>query len=594
MTASIRRDAIYISAVARTLLMMRAVKPEATRTIADIVAEHARTKPRNIALLFEDRSLTYREFDEGANRFAHWARAQGIRPGGVVALLLGNCPEYLMAWLGMIRVGAVTALVNSNLRGQALAHSIDIVQPKLVIAGADLAQSYLDVETELAAHPAAWSLGARIAGMEDLDEALAAASAGLPDAAWRGTLTLKDRALLVYTSGTTGLPKAANISHMRVLFMMMGFDGALNAKDSDRLYNVLPLYHAAGGIAALGPALIPGGSLVIRRKFSVHEFWDDCFRYRPTFFQYIGEICRYLLNAPQQRHERNHNLRAIIGNGLRPDIWEPFERRFAIPRIVEFYGATEGNVSFINYDGRHGAVGRLPWYARGLIGTRIVRFDIEREEPIRGRDGLCIECEPNEVGEAIGRIDPRAGRNFEGYTKSTETEKKILRDAFKRGDAWFRTGDLMKRDAQGYIFFIDRIGDTFRWKGENVATSEVSEALGIVPGIKEANVYGVPIPEMDGHAGMAAIVVDERFEISNLATVLSQNLPSYALPLFIRIQPEIEITGTYKHRKLDLVREGFNPDAVSVPVYWLRPGSGHYEKLSRDNFAAIAEGKVRL
>jgi fatty-acyl-CoA synthase len=422
-----------------------------------------------------------------------------------------------------------------------------------------------------------------------------AASAAEPDRSWRGDLTLKDRAFYIYTSGTTGLPKAANISHMRMLFMMVGFAGALDAKESDRLYNVLPLYHSAGGIAALGPALLTGGSLVIRRKFSVHEFWDDCFRYRPTFFQYIGELCRYLLNAPEQPHERDHNLRAIIGNGLRPDIWDQFRTRFAIPKIVEFYGATEGNVSFLNYDGRPGAVGRQPWYMRRLIDTRIARFDIEREVPVRGKDGFCIECAPDEVGEALGRINEQAaGRNFEGYTKSSETQKKIIRDAFETGDAWFRTGDLMKRDALGYIYFIDRIGDTFRWKGENVAPSEVAEALGVVTGVKEANVYGVAIPGMEGRAGMAALVTDASFDITKLSEALSGNLASYARPLFVRVQPQIEITGTFKHRKIDLVREGFDPEIVTVPLYWLNPSGTGYESLTRADYAAIVAGSVKL
>jgi fatty-acyl-CoA synthase len=588
------REMTYIRAVARTLRMMRDVQPDSSHTIADIVEAIARAKPDNPAILFQDETVTYRALHERANRFAHWARDVGIRYGDVVALVMENKPDYIAAWMGLIRLGAVTALINTNLRGAPLAHSIAIANPKLVIVGHELADQFREAAPLMEPGPRAWCLGVRSEGFEDLDAALQTQTASDIDKSWRGAFTLKDRAFYIYTSGTTGLPKAANFSHMRLLFMMKGFAGALDAKESDRIYDVLPLYHSAGGIAALGPALLTGGSLVLRRRFSVHEFWDDCFRYQPTFFQYIGELCRYLLNAPTAAHEREHKLRAIIGNGLRPEIWERFQKRFAIPKIVEFYGATEGNVSFLNYDGKQGAVGRLPWYMRRMIQTRIVRFDLAREMPIRGTGGFCMECTTNEVGEAIGEIDERAGRNFEGYTKASDTEKKVLRDVFVKGDAWFRTGDLLKSDENGYIYFVDRIGDTFRWKGENVATSEVSEALGSVAGVKEANVYGVSVPGMDGRAGMAALVTAPPFDIDNLADVLGRNLAPYARPLFLRLQPEIEITGTFKQRKVDLVEEGFDPRKIAVPLYWLNPATARYERLGERDYDAICDGRIKL
>ena len=301
--------------------------------------------------------------------------------------------------------------------------------------------------------------------------------------------------------------------------MMCGFVGALEPRQSDRIYDPLPLYHSTGGVCAVGLAFFSGGALILRRKFSVHEFWNDIHRYDATMFEYIGELCRYLLNAPPHPHERDHHIRAITGNGLRPEIWREFQQRFAIPRIVEFYGATEGNVSMLNYDGTVGAVGRVPSYIQFKLPTRVIRFDVEQEIPVRGPDGLCIECAPNEVGEAIGGISGSAGRNFEGYTDQRDSEKKILRDVFRKGDAWFATGDLMRRDRHSYFYFIDRVGDTFRFKGENVATGEVGEVLAAVPGIEEANVYGVAVPGVDGRAGMAALVVDGDFDMSNLGGI---------------------------------------------------------------------------
>jgi fatty-acyl-CoA synthase len=377
-------------------------------------------------------------------------------------------------------------------------------------------------------------------------------------------------------------------------FMMCGFIGALRPTPADRIYNPLPLYHATGGVCAVGMALTRGGAVILKRRFSVSEFWSDIHRYDATIFAYIGELCRYLLNAPRSAHESGHKIRAVTGNGLRPEIWRQFQKRFAIPRIVEFYGATEGNVSMLNYDGTMGSCGRVPDYIEKVLPTRVVRFDVEKETPVRGPNGLCIECGPDEVGEAVGGISAKAGRDFEGYTKASDTQKKILQDVFRRGDAWFRTGDLMRRDAHGYFYFVDRIGDTYRWKGENVATSEVTEALSAMPGIREANVYGVTVPGMDGRAGMAALVVDGAFDVRALAQRLAGKLPHYAQPVFLRLQPRIEVTGTFKQRKVELVKEGFDPAALPNPIYWLNPDRGLYERLTPEGYARIVEDRVKL
>jgi fatty-acyl-CoA synthase len=591
---ALTREASYITSLSRTLYRMRRVKPDSPVTITDIVENFGRKTPDALAILFEDRTVTYRALNEHANRYARWAQAQGIGRGDVVALLMENRPEYLFAWLGLVRVGAIAALVNTNLRGSALAHSISIAQARHLVLGAELAESWREAMPLVETAPVVWATGAPVADTGDLDAALAAASPAPLDPAVRDGLTGKDKALYIFTSGTTGLPKAANITHLRMLFMMYGFAGGLGAGARDRMYDVLPLYHSAGGICAVGVAFTTGGSLVIRRKFSAREFWDDCFRYQATFFQYIGELCRYLLNAPPGAHERDHVIRAITGNGLRPEIWPVFQQRFAIPKIIEFYGATEGNVSMLNYDGKIGAVGRIPHYMRGIMTTRIVRFDIEREMPVRGADGLCLECATNEVGEAVGKIVNEPGKTFDGYTHQADTDRKILRDVFEKGDAWFRTGDLMRQDDLGYFYFVDRIGDTFRWKGENVATSEVAEALGVVPGIKEANVYGVAVPGMDGRAGMAALVAAPDFDPATLAEKLANNLAAYARPVFLRLMPEIEITGTFKQRKVDLVKEGFDPAKIADPLYWLDPATSRYEALDAARYADIVSGRVKL
>jgi fatty-acyl-CoA synthase len=588
LTRAIRREYVYLTTIARTLWLLRLVKPDATRSIVDIVEAQSKKRPRSPAILHRDQVMSYAELDARANRYANWAKAQGIGRGHCVALLMENRPDYICAWLGMFKVGAQVALMNTNLVGAALSHSIAMSGARHAIVGAELAKAFQTAPFETA--PKLWIMGEG----GNLDAAIAAAADCSPGKQARAGVTLKDRAFLIYTSGTTGLPKAANFSHMRMLFMMSGFVGALRPRATDRIYNPLPLYHSTGGVCAVGLAFFAGGALILKRKFSVHEFWSDIHRHGATMFEYIGELCRYLLNAPPSPLERGHKIRAITGNGLRPEIWRQFQDRFAIPRIVEFYGATESNVSMLNYDGTVGAVGRVPDYLEWLLPSRIIRLDMDGQMPVRGEDGLCIECTPDEAGEAVGGLSARAGREFEGYTNKADSEKKMLRDVFKRGDVWFRTGDLMRRDEHGYFFFVDRIGDTFRWKGENVSTGEVGEVLAAAPGIREANVYGVSVPGAEGRAGMAALVVDGDFNIDALPAWLKSRLASYARPVFLRLSPRIDVTGTFKQRKVDLVREGFDPSAISDPLYVFDAENGRYERLTAARYADIVAGNTRF
>ena len=593
----ISRDYIQISSLMRTLRRIKRFSPGGSETFADVFEEVVARYPSNVAIYFNDDVITYQQLDEAANRYAHWALAQGIKQGDCVALLMENRPEYLMAWIGLVKAGATVALINNNLTGHALAHSLNISLATHVVLGGELVDSYSSVQDLLNRPMQAWITGAQAQGFEDLDSALSAQQSGAVPADTRSAMHTSDVALYIYTSGTTGNPKAANLSHLRVLTMMNAFAAAVNAKPRDRMYCVLPLYHSAGGVCAVGTVLMSGGALIIRRKFSATHFWEDCRKYEATMFQYIGELCRYLLNAPVQPKESEHKLRICVGNGLRPEIWPEFEKRFKIPRIVEFYGATEGNVALLNYDGKVGAVGRIPKYLEKQFPVSIVQFDVENEVPIRGTDGFCIECTPNEVGEALGRIssdpDDATGR-FEGYSDKAASEKKILRDVFEKGDAYFRTGDLMRKDKDGYFYFVDRIGDTFRWKGENVATSEVAEAISVFPEVHEANVYGVHVPNTDGRAGMAAIVSEKAIDPGVLREHLDRELPDYARPLFLRMQQEIEITGTFKHRKVELVKDGFDPTTISDQMYFDHPETNEYVPLTPEIYDKICSGGFRL
>ena len=589
----IARELRFLGSMRRLMAKTGNLKPDSPTTLADVIEHWVRTRPKNVAIWFEDKRYTYAQYDAHANRYARWAQSIGLKRGDAVALLMENRPEYLFAWTGLLKIGVTVALINTNLRERALAHSLAISGAKNLVLGAELADNYASAADDMQERPKVWTTGGAVQGSENLDAALAAQSGEPLPKNVRAGMTANDKCFFIYTSGTTGLPKAANMSHLRIQTMMHSFASAMKSTERDRMYVVLPLYHSAGGVCAIGSTLTVGGSVIIRRKFSATQFWDDCRKYGATQFEYIGELCRYLLNAPPHPLERKHKLRVVMGNGLRPEIWPAFKARFKIPHIIEFYGATEGNVALVNFDGKVGSVGRIPNYMRRVLQTRLVQFDIEKEEPIRTAKGFCVECKPEEVGEAIGKIDEERGR-FEGYTKGTETEKKILRNVFEKGDAWFRTGDLLRRDKQGYFYFVDRIGDTFRWKGENVATSEVAEAISVFPGIKEANVYGVKVPGADGRAGMAALVTAAPLDLAKFKTHLEKNLAAYARPIFLRMQPEIEVTGTFKHRKVELVREGYDPRVVKDPLFFLDPVDGQYVPLTPELHDRIVAGEVRL
>jgi fatty-acyl-CoA synthase len=561
--------------------------------VIDALAERHGEAP---ALIGADEQLSYRALAQRSNRYARWALGEGVTPGDTVCLLMPNRPEYMAAWLGIIRAGGVAALLNTQLGGRALAHGINLVAPKHIIVDSRLIGAFLSARPYLAANARTWLHGE---GREAprIDRAIEASSDAPLTERERPPLTVEDRALYVYTSGTTGMPKAANVNHYRLLLAMLGFAALLRTRPSDRLYDCLPMYHTLGGVVATGAPLIGGGSVVIREKFSAQDFWNDIRRFDCTLFTYIGELCRYLLRAPAQAADGEHRLRLCCGNGLRGDIWPAFQQRFRIPRILEFYGATEGNVSLFNLEGRPGAVGRVPWFLAHYQPMAIVRFDVERDAVLRDAGGFCIPCGPDETGEAIGRIiknPKRPASRFEGYAQPEETERKILRDVFEPGDAWFRTGDLMRRDARGFFYFVDRIGDTFRWKGENVATSEVAEAIAAFPGISEANVFGVSVAGNEGRAGMAAVVAEAPLDLAALRRHLMDRLPDYGRPLFLRLVREMEVTATFKHKKVDMARQGFDPSRVTDPLYFNDRERGAFVRIDRELYEAICREQVRL
>ncbi len=576
-----------LSAWSRALTL---TAPYARGTGETLPALLAASRGDSIALIDEAQTLTYAGLAAQMNRYARWALRQDLAPGEVVALMLPNCAAYVAIWLGITAVRGVVALINPQVTGDGLAHAIRAVQPRHIITDDAGAAALLAVSGRLPTGMQTWSFGPG-GGHARIEDATAQLSPEPLDLPAERTATLTDLALYIYTSGTTGLPKAARISHRRVAEWSFWFAGMIDTQPSDRMFNCLPMFHSVGGVVAIGAMLAGGGSVLIRRSFSASRFWDDVVTHRCTIFQYIGELCRHVLNGPGPGPVGGHSLRLCCGNGLRGDVWEAFAARFHIPRILEFYASTEGNVSLYNVPGRPGAIGHLPGFLAHRAPVVLAQCDTESGLLLRDASGLACVCQPGATGEALGRI---ASRAFEGYTDQEATDAKIAHDVLSPGDSWYRTGDLMQRDAAGYFTFVDRLGDNFRWKGENIASAWVADALCRVSGIQEAVVYGVPVPGHEGRAGMAALTVSADFTPDSLRAHLEQQLPAYAWPVFLRIVPDISATATFKPLRAALVREGYDPQRVTDTLYYYTKEQGAYLRLDVVALEEIATGKARI
>ncbi len=548
------------------------------------------------ALSGEAEHFSYRELAARSNRYARWTIAHGLGKGDVVCLLMPNRPDYVAIWLGVTRTGCAVALINTNMVAEALLHSIQAAGATHLIVGSALLSAVAAVADRLPPGLRVWIHGAPAPSpWSRIEPEIATLSTERLNAAECREPAAADRALLIYTSGTTGLPKAANVTHGRVLEWSLWFAGMMDVQSTDRLYNCLPMYHSTGGIVAIGAMLVRGGSVVIRQRFSANRFWDDVADSECTIFQYIGELCRYLTLTPPHARERQHRLRLACGNGLQGDVWNDFQPRFAIPRILEFYAATEGIVSLYNCEGKPGAIGRIPPFLAHRFPVALIKCDPETSTPLRDAAGLCIACGVDEAGEAIGQL-PQASdvsaRRFDGYTDRAASERKMLRNVFVEGDRWFRTGDLMRKDAAGFFYFVDRIGDTFRWRGENVSTTQVAEVLRTCPGVTDAIVYGVTVPGNEGRAGMAAITTDHRFDFTELSAHLAAHLPAYAHPLFVRRGASLDVTGTFKLTKGKFAQQGY-ADSTD-PVWFNDRGGNRFVACDASLVQEIGDGRRRL
>ena len=578
----------------RALQYKQAVERDSATCLLSLVEARAASSGEALALIDEQGSLTYAALVARAQAYAAWATTRGLQPGDVVCLAMPNCAEYVAIWLGLSRVGCVVALLNTSLLSAGLAHCVAVSNPRHVIVARPLLAR---LEAVIDQHPLGIGLWVLDGGLVAVRAAAALQSYDDGCAGAVSAITAQSPALLIFTSGTTGMPKAAFVTHGRILEWAAWFAGMMDATPDDRLFNCLPMYHSVGGVVAVGAMLYGGGSVVIRQQFSASRFWAEVADSGCTIFQYIGELCRYLLRAPQSSNPPAHRLRLCCGNGLRAEVWTEFQARFGIPRMLEYYAATEGNVSLYNCEGKPGAVGRIPAFLAHRFPIALIRMEEGGERPMRDETGLCLPCEVDEIGEAIGRIDEGsqiAARRFEGYTDRDASSRKVLSNVFTAGDRWFRTGDLMRRDSFGYFYFVDRIGFSFRWKGENVSATEVASVIMQCPGVVDAVVYGVAVAGAEGRAGMAAVAGDAEFCLQTLRTHLAAMLPGFARPLFIRLCRTIPNTATFKLRQEDLARQGLDTSDGTDSLWFNGPEGDHVLPCDAELMSEIEAGRLRI
>ncbi|XP_017289525.1 very long-chain acyl-CoA synthetase [Kryptolebias marmoratus] len=563
-------------------------------TYLDCFLQQARRTPAKPFIIFESRTLTYQDVDRRSNRFARALGAGGSpEQGDIVALLMCNEPDFVCAWLGLCKLGCEVAFLNVNVKAKSLLHCLRSCGARTLVVGADLVHLVKEVLPDLKQDNVdVWVVDHTSEEFNTLLDKVDNVSGDTLDNIPK--VNVMSNFLLIFTSGTTGLPKAARVGHLKAIGSMAFFD-MCGATSDDIIYITLPLYHMSASLLGIGGCIHLGATCVLRKKFSASQFWKDCLKHNVTVVQYIGELCRYLLNQPTVPEERAHCVWLAAGSGLRSDIWKKFLTRFGIRAIREGYGLTETSIGFLNYTDEVGPIGRASYFNKLSIPFELLRCDPQTYEPVRTNSGRCVRAQKGEVGILVTPVT--TVNQFLGYAgNKVESEKKLLRDVFKVGDTYFNTGDLLLCDHRDFLYFRDRIGDTFRWKGENVSTTEVSEVLGLLDFIQEANVYGVSVPGYEGRAGMSAIVLKQDLELDGkkLYEHLLNTLPLYAWPRFLRIQTCVDVTETFKQQKLKLVREGFDPDVTHDPLFFLDVSQKDYIPLTSVLYQDIVSAKTNL
>ncbi|KGT46625.1 long-chain-acyl-CoA synthetase [Acinetobacter sp. HR7] len=555
--------------------------------------------PDGIALHFEDQRFSYSELNGWANQIAHYYLSLGAKKGDVVAVMVENRPEMVASVIGLAKLGVTIALLNTSQVGKVLSHSINLVKPIAVIVGEECRHAVEEIRNDLniaadrfqwfADQPTRQDVGTAPEGFVNLAEVIDSFPKFNPSTTH--TVQGKDGLFYIYTSGTTGLPKAVIFTNSRWTLAYGTYGHVLNLGPDDVMYCTLPLYHATGMVVCWCGVIAGAGTFAIRRKFSTSSFWKDVKKFDASAIGYVGELCRYLMDAPPFELEKGHRVKKMIGNGMRPNIWDKFKERFGIEEVLELYASSEGNVGFSNVFNFDNTVGFSPTpYA-------IIEFDKDKNEPIRDAKGRCKRVKKGETGLLIGKITRRSP--FDGYTDPEKNKSVIMKDVFCKGDAYFNTGDLVRDIGFRHAQFVDRLGDTFRWKGENVSTTEVENMLTEYDKIVEAVVYGVEIPNTNGRAGMAAITLkpDTQLNEADLKEMLScfkKCLPAYAVPVFLRVQKQVETTGTFKYQKNKLKEQAFDPSKTDERLLVWLPGTDAYTDVTPEIFANIQAYQYRF
>ena len=580
--------------LAKGLYTLISSKPDRYRSIGSHLEEHAHKRPNSPAIRYQDNEFSYSEVNAWVNQYAHYFISQGIQPGDAIAINIENRTECLIAVLAVVKTGAIAAMINTSQRGEVLLHSINLVKPKIMVIGEEQIETMasvienLDIKLRTQLHYLK-DTGAKSCPSFYQDMAIVTAGQSKENPDTTDKIQMKQPCFYIFTSGTTGLPKASVMSHYRWHKSMAGMGlASMRLTHKDVMYLSLPLYHNNALTVSMAGILGAGGCLAIGRKFSVSRFWDEIRQHKATTFCYIGELCRYLLNSPAQVNDQDHPIRAIIGNGLRPDIWMEFKQRFGIDHINEFYGASECNLVFTNALNLDCTAGVCP------LPYNIVEYNIEADEPVRDEQGFMLPVKKGSTGLLITEIN--AKQPFEGYTDKAASEKKILKDVFKAQDRWFNTGDMVINQGFKHIAFADRLGDTFRWKGENVATTEVEAVANEYPGVEHSIAYGVEIPGTDGRAGMAALTLKDinDFDTAAFSRHLHEKLPAYAVPIFIRIREQEEITGTFKYRKVELKEEHYDLNQFDEPIFFMSHQQKQFVPLDSKILDSIRQQEIRF
>ncbi|KAK2894346.1 hypothetical protein Q8A67_011575 [Cirrhinus molitorella] len=594
-------DLVYHTELLRILLKFLSRRRRRPLFLAlDRFSEQVATRPNKTFIVFENKRYSFKDADRESNRIANALRvASVLTPGDTAVLFLLNEPAFIFCWLALAKLGCACALLNSSIRARSLVASFSCCRgAKVLIASEELQgaveEVYEDLQQEGLTTVFITSEELRSSRMKSLTRAARESSDAAVPQTLRANVSFTSPAVYIYTSGTTGLPKAAVINQTRLLAALAVL-ASNGVTDTDVIYVTLPLYHTAGFLVGFLGSVETGSTIILRRKFSASRFWDECRTHKVTVIQYIGEVLRYLCNTEQRASDKEHDVRLAIGNGLRSDVWREFLKRFGRIEIREFYASTEGNVGFLNYAGKIGAIGRISFLHRKLFPFALIQYDTERDEPLRNSRGLCVEVPKGQTGLLVSKITEIAP--FVGYAQNEQqTEKKRLRDVLKHGDVYFNSGDLLRIDHDNFIYFQDRVGDTFRWKGENVATTEVSDIMSMLDFVEEANVYGVQVPGHEGRIGMAAVKLMDgaEFECKKTFDHVCRFLPVYARPRFIRIQSSMDVTATFKQLKLKLVEAGFNPSMTSDSLYFLCEREQTYISLTLSVYQQIVSHSIKL